>query len=263
MDLKLTDRVAIVCAASRGLGRETARFLAREGAKVTLCARGVDALEETAKALRAETGGEILTVPCDLTKGEDIERLTQTTLEHFGRIDILVTNIPHPPTGAFFDLDEDDWRNGFELIFLPVQRLCRQIAPHMRVQGWGRIVNIASYAIKEPNSTYLLSAVFRIGVAVMSKALAQELGGDGVRVNTLCPGIFHTELGDGILQSIADRKGVSFAEANAEMAEFTATKQLGRPEELAGYVAYLCSDLGNHVTGQVLMLDGGKAKGLF
>jgi len=133
----------------------------------------------------------------------------------------------------------------------------------MQKNQWGRILHIASYAIKEPNSTYLISGLFRTGIAVLSKALANELGRDGIRVNTLCPGLFHTDLGNGILQRKAEREGISFEEAEAEMAAFTATGQLGQVEELAALIAFLSSDVANHITGQVLMVEGGKARGLF
>ena len=263
MDLQLKNKVALICAASKGLGKGAAFALAREGVDVAICARGAEALEDTAAQIRAETGVTVLPVACDLNQVDDTGRLVRETLLAFGRIDILVTNIPHPKMGGFSSLSEDDWRNGFDAIFLPVLRLCRLVVPQMQEQRWGRILNISSYAVKEPNSTYLLSGVFRTAIAVLNKSLANEFGRDGIRVNTLCPGLFHTDLGDGILQRMAERNGTSFEEAEAEMAAFTATAQLGKVEELAGLIAFLSSHLGNHITGQMLMVEGGKAKGLF
>ena len=263
MNLNLNDRVALVCAASKGLGRGAAMALAREGADLVICARGAEALEGTAEQIRAETGVDVLPVPCDLNGADEAQRLVERALAAFGRVDILVSNIAHPKMGGFSTLSEEDWRNGFETIFLPVLRLCRLVVPGMRERGWGRILNISSYAVKEPNATYLLSGVFRTAIAVLNKSLANELGVDGIRVNTLCPGLFHTDLGEGILQRMAERDGKTFEEAEVEMAAYTATRQLGRVEELAGVIAFLSSDLGNHITGQMLMVEGGKAKGLF
>ena len=263
MELQLNNRVAIVCAASKGLGKGTALALAQEGVNVVICARNQVTLEATANEIQEKTGAQILPVVCDLGKAEDIQHLVDETLATFSRIDILVTNIAHPKMGGFFTLSEEDWQTGYDNILLPVIRLCRLVAPEMQKNQWGRIVHIASYAIKEPNSTYLVSGLFRTGIAVLSKALANELGRDGIRVNTVCPGLFHTELGDGILQRKAENDGTTFAEAEAEMAAFTATGQLGQVEELAAYISFLCSELANHITGQVLMSEGGKAKGLF
>lgn len=262
MDLNIQHKVALVCAASKGLGKGAALSLAREGVNVAICARNAEKLQQTADEIRQETGVQVLAIGADLNQAADIQNIVDTTLASLGQIDILVTNIPHPKMGGFATLDEVDWQSGYETIFLPVLRLCQRIVPGMQKKQWGRVINISSYAIKEPNATYLLSGVFRTGIAVLNKSLANEYGQDGIRVNTVCPGLFHTDLGDGILQKIADRNGQTFVEAEAQMAAFTATKQLGKVEELAGLIAFLSSDFANHITGQVLMVEGGKAKGL-
>ncbi len=172
MDFGLRQKVAIVCAASKGLGRACATMLAREGANVVVCARNEQALNEAVQSIRTESGAQVLPVVCDLTRGEDIERLMEKSVEEFGTVHILVTNVGHPQMGAFSDLNEVDWQHGYEGVLLPVIRLCRLVIPHMRKAEWGRIVHITSVAVREPGTPYLISSVFRAGVAALSKSLA-------------------------------------------------------------------------------------------
>jgi 3-oxoacyl-[acyl-carrier protein] reductase len=263
MDLKLKGKVAIVCAASKGFGRACALALARERANVVICARNPEALDEAARAIRTETGVKVLPVRSDLNKGEDINRLVKTAIETFSTVDILVTNVGHPKMGGFAELDEEDWRHGFESILLPVIRLCRMAIPHMQTKQWGRIVHIASYAVKEPSTSYLVSGVFRTGVAALGKSLANEYGRDGILVNTVCPGLFRTPLGEALIRQKAEREGKTTAEAEAKLAEPTAVGRIGEAEELSGLVAFLCSEAASHITGQVIAVDGGKSRGLF
>ena len=156
MDFGLRQKVAIVCAASKGLGRACATMLAREGANVVVCARNEQALNEAVQSIRTEGGAQVLPVVCDLTRGEDIERLMEKSVEEFGTVHILVTNVGHPQMGAFSDLNEVDWQHGYEGVLLPVIRLCRLVIPHMRKAEWGRIVHITSVAVREPGTPYTI-----------------------------------------------------------------------------------------------------------
>ncbi len=263
MDLQLKGKVAIVCAASRGLGKGAALALAQEGVNLVICARNQETLMVTAEDIQQQTGVCVYPVVCDLNDKSSSDKLINTAIENFQRLDILITNVAHPKTGSFFSLSEQDWQLGYDNILLPVVRLCRLAIPYMKENQWGRIIHIGSYAIKEPNMTYLLSAVFRTGIVVLSKALAEEFGRDGIRVNTVCPGLFHTELGHDILQKIAQKQNLSVAEATEKMASYTVTGELGQVNELAGLIAFLSSDFANHITGQMIMVEGGKARGLF
>ncbi|MEM7538636.1 MAG: SDR family oxidoreductase, partial [Chloroflexota bacterium] len=220
-------------------------------------------LHETAQLIQTKTGVDVLPVVCDLTKGNDIENLVTSTLEQFSRIDILVTNLPHPSEGGLFTLTDDDWQYGFESMLLPVIRLYRLVVPIMQQQQWGRIVNITSLVVKEPSLSYLTSGVFRTGIVSLSKSIARLYGGDGIRINTLCPGLFRTPLGEAIIHNKAEQEGTSLDDAESAIASLTATKQIGEPEELAGLVTFLCSDIANHITGQVIGIEGGKLRGLF
>ncbi|MDE2664988.1 MAG: SDR family oxidoreductase [Acidobacteriota bacterium] len=263
MDYGLKGKVALVCGASQGLGEASALALAREQASLVICARNRQRLLETARTIADETGARVLPAVCDLASGEDLERLVDQALERFGTIDILVTNVGHPQMGDFFSHDEASWRAGFEGVLLPVVRLCRRVIPHM-VQGkWGRIVHITSVAVKDPHPPYYLSSVYRAGVAALSKLLSQEFGREGVRVNTVCPGVFKTPLVGDLLAREAEKQGEPVARIESQWAEQTAVGRLGEAAELASLVAFLCSQAAADITGQVLVADGGATGGLY
>lgn len=265
MDTHLGSRVAIVCGASRGLGRACATSLAREGANVVICARTEKTLHEAARAMEQEVGsggGAVVPVVCDVNRGPDLERLVATAVDRFSALDIVITNVPHPRMGKFSELDESDWLAGFETLFLPTLRLMRLALPHMQKRAYGRIVHIASSAVKEPSTTYLISGVYRTAIVSMSKSIATEYGRHGICVNTVCPGLFRTPLGEGILRDIADRERISTADAEARVAVQTAVGRIGEPEQLASLVTFLCSQAAGHITGQVIAIEGGKGRGL-
>lgn len=263
MDYGLKGKVALVCGASQGLGEASALALAREQASLVICARNRERLLETARTIGDETGARVLPAVCDLASGDGVERLVDQALERFGTIDILVTNVGHPPMGDFFSHDEASWRAGFEGVLLPVVRLCRRVIPHM-VQGkWGRIVHITSVAVKDPHPPYYLSSVYRAGVAALSKLLAREFGREGVRVNTVCPGVFKTPLVDDLLSREAEKQGESVERIESQWAEQTAVGRLGEASELASLVVFLCSQAADDITGQVLVADGGATGGLY
>ena len=262
MEMGLSQKVAIVCAASKGLGRASAMALACEGVNVVVCARNEQALNEAATAIRAESGSQVLPVACDLTREEGIEQLVEKSVEEFGAVDILVTNVGHPQMGAFSDLTDADWQGGYEGVLLPVIRLCRLVIPHMQRVNWGRIVHITSIAVREPGTPYLISSVFRAGVAALSKSLANELGHAGILVNTVCPGPFRTPLGEELIRAAAVAQNRTYAEIESETGQASVIGRMGEAEELAALVAFLCSDHAGYITGQVMSVDGGAARGL-
>ena len=263
MDLGLDQKVAIVCAASKGLGRACAMALAREGANVVICARNEQVLNAAAAAIHIESSPRVLPVVCDLTREGDIERLVEKGVEEFGTVDILVTNVGHPQMGAFSDLTDGDWQHGYEGVLLPVIRLCRLVTPHMQETNWGRIVHITSIAVREPGTPYLISSVFRAGVAALSKSLANELGHAGILVNTVCPGPFRTSLGEELIRKAAAAQNKTYSQIESETAQASVIGRMGEAEELAALVTFLCSDLAGNITGQVMSVDGGTVRGSF
>ncbi|MGB3714655.1 MAG: SDR family NAD(P)-dependent oxidoreductase, partial [Candidatus Promineifilaceae bacterium] len=169
MDLQLSDKVALVTASSKGLGKATARQMAREGARVVMCARS-DTLETAASEIREETGAEVVTVRADVTLQEDIDRLVRTTLDHFGQIDILVVNAGGPPSGNFLDLRPEDWETAANLTLMSAVRLCYAVVPHMIERGSGSIVAIESISVKQPIDNLILSNAIRMAVIGMFKS---------------------------------------------------------------------------------------------
>lgn len=158
MDLGLKGSVAIVAASSKGIGKATAMAFAAEGSRVTMLARGEADLARAAEEVRARHGAEVLAIPADVTKPEDIERVVQRTVERWGTANILVNNAGGPPSGIFDEMDDAKWQSAFELNLLSTVRLVREVLPHMRQAGGGAIVNIQSTSVKEPIDNLILSA---------------------------------------------------------------------------------------------------------
>lgn len=263
MDLGLNGKVAIVGGSSKGLGFAIALGLAREGANVTICARNEDELQQAAARIRGECGTEVLALQSDLTKYEDIKRLVNETYQQFGRIDILVNNTGGPKPGGFFDHEDANWQEAFELLLLSVVRMCREVIPYMKKQGGGRIINDTSFTVKEPLSNLLLSNVFRVGVVSLAKTLSQELAADNILVNNVCPGSFRTARMEQLLEHRAEKEGKSAAQLEAEIAEAIPLGRILSPDELANLVVFLASDKASGITGETILVDGGKLRGLF
>ena len=261
MDLGLEGKIALVAAASRGLGRAVALQLAKEGASVAICARNEGPLKATAESIREATGVEVLAVPADVSVPEDVDRLVKTVLDRFGRIDVLVTNAGGPPPGRFLDLTPDDWEAAVRLTLMSAVRLCYGAVPAMREQGGGSIVAITSISVKQPLPNLLLSNSIRLAVIGLVKTLADELAPDGIRVNAVCPGWTRTER---VVQLLKDRAARNGTTPEEEAARITAAIPLGRmaePEELARAVAFLASPAASYITGVSLLVDGGMYRG--
>jgi 3-oxoacyl-[acyl-carrier protein] reductase len=263
MDLGLNGKTAIVGGSSKGLGFAIALGLAKEGANVTICARNDDELHQAAEKIKSECRSEILAVIADQTKYEDIKRIVNETVQKFGRIDILVNNTGGPKPGGFFDHEDANWQEAFELLLLYVVRMCREVIPYMKQQGGGRIINNTSFTVKEPSPNLLLSNVFRIGVVSLAKTLSQELAADNILVNNVCPGSYRTARMEQIIQHRAEREGKSISQLESEIVNTIPLGRLQSPEELANLVVFLASNKASAITGATIQVDGGMVKGLF
>jgi 3-oxoacyl-[acyl-carrier protein] reductase len=258
MDLGLTGRVALVTAASKGMGKASAMGLAAEGAKVVMCARTESDLKTAAEEIRAKTRAEVLAIPADVTKKDDVTALVDRAIKTFGHIDILVANAGVPPRGYFEDMTDEQWQGAFDVSLLSAVRLVRGVLPSMKARRWGRILTIQSVSVKQPIPELLLSNAVRPGVAGMMKTLAGQLGKDGITVNTVCPGKIMTDrfLGG---QKIS---GLSREEYLARAVEDVPVGRVGTPEEFANVIVFLASERASYVTGVSVQVDGGLVRGL-
>lgn len=262
MDLGLKDKVALIAAGSRGLGRAVAEELAAEGASLVLCAREAQTLSETAAAIAETYNAQVLAVPADVTVIDDIKRVVESGNERFGRIDILVTNAGGPPAGRFDQLTREQWERAIKLTLLSAVELAREVLPGMRTRRWGRILNITSIAVKQPVENLLLSNSLRAGLTGFARTLANEVAAEGVTVNNILPGYTRTERLEELAQMMAEKKGISAAEFRGKWEQEIPMGRLGEPREFAALAAFLVSERASYITGTSIQVDGGWIKSL-
>lgn len=263
MDLGLKDRVALVAASSQGLGKAVALGLAREGAKLAMCARTEATLEEAAAEIRRETGAEILTRAFDVTVHEDVRHFVADTAAHFGRLDICVANAGGPPSKPFSDTTLEDWIAASDLNLLSTVCFAKAALPIMQERRWGRFITITSVSVKQPIDGLVLSNSVRAGVSGLVKTLSNEYGPYNVLVNNVCPGYTATARLIGLGETLAQRRGVTPREVEDGWAKQAALQRIGLPEEFANVVVFLASERASFVTGVSIQVDGGFVKGLY
>ena len=262
MDLGLKGKCAIVCAASKGLGRASALALAREGASIVMCARRADALEQAAREIGAETGATVLAVPADVGVQADADRLIRTAADSLGGIDVLVTNTGGPPSGPFEGIRDADWYAAIESLLMSVVRLSRGVIPHMRARGGGRIIHITSISVKQPVQGLVLSNALRAAVTGLSKTLSNELASDRILVNCVAPGYTATDRVVELTAAAAQREGIAPEIVQKRTEEKIPMHRMGTPDEFGAAVAFLASDRASYLTGVTLQVDGGYVAGL-
>ncbi len=261
MDLGLRGRVALVAAASKGLGRAVAEELAAEGARLVICARGQDGLEATRAAL-AEYGGDVVALPADVGEPQDVDRVVSAGLEAFGRIDILVTNCGGPPAGPFEQHGPDAWAKAVRETLGGAVNFARAVLPGMKERGWGRIINITSIAVKQPVDGLILSNSVRAAVTGFARTLANEVGGTGVTVNNVMPGFTWTDRVEELAERSAEAHGSTRDEVVAAWEADIPLGRLAEPREFAALVAFLASERASYITGTSIPVDGGWIRAL-
>jgi len=252
LELGLKGKVAVVTGGTEGIGRATALRLAREGAKVAICARRQPQLDQTAAEIR-KAGAEALAVAADMSKAADIERFLKAVIGRFGRIDILVNNAGTSARGKFLEVDDKTWGADIELKVFGAIRCTRLAVPHMKKQGGGRVVNITISSAKQPGAESMPTSVSRAAGLAITKALSKEFAADNILVNTVCIG----KIKSGQHERRYTREGKKAEDYYREVSKDIPLGRVGEAEEVANVIAFLVSDAASYVTGTSINLDGG------
>lgn len=262
MDLGIAGKVALVAAASKGLGRAVAQELAAEGCKVVICARDKAPLDAAAADIAKITGSEVLPVVADVSTSAGVRALHTTANQKFGPVDIIVTNAGGPPSGKFEDIALEEWERAFHLTLMSSVELAHLALPAMKQKKWGRILNITSIAAKQPVDNLILSNSLRAAVTGFARTLANEVAPFGITVNNLLPGYTRTDRVEQLTRASATKEGVAEDEIRSRWESQIPMKRLGEPREFAALAAFLASDRASYLTGQSIAVDGGWIRSL-
>ena len=267
MDLGLSQRSALITGASSGLGLAVALSLVREGCNVTICSRDEARIQKAAESIRTYDWAEpakIYPLVCDVTDEVQVRHTIEKCIERFGQLHILLTNAGGPKTGMIDDYTEEDWRDGLELNLMSTINLCRHALPHLRLaarqDGHARILMLTSIAAKQPIGSLYLSNTSRAGVQGFAKTLSEEIGKDGITVNTLLPGFTRTDRLQHLVDYLASREGKTKEQVEQGWAEQASLNRLGEPWEFAAAATFLASKQAGFITGVALPIDGGYSK---
>jgi NAD(P)-dependent dehydrogenase (short-subunit alcohol dehydrogenase family) len=252
MELGLKGKVAAVTGGSEGIGRATALKFAQEGANVAVCARRADMLEQAAEEMR-KSGAQVLAVPADMSRPEDVERFISAVVKRFGRLDVLVNNAGTSARGKFLEVDDAAWSSDLELKVFGAIRCSRLAIPHMKKQGGGRIINITISSAKQPGAESMPTSVSRAAGLAITKALSKEFAADNILVNTVCIG----KIKSGQHERRYKRQGITAEAYYAQAARDIPLGRVGEAGEVANVIAFLASDAASYVTGTSINLDGG------
>jgi 3-oxoacyl-[acyl-carrier protein] reductase len=252
MDLGINGKVAVVAAASQGLGKACAEALVKEGARVAILSRRQDELNKVALEI-----GAALPLACNLASAADIEAAIGKVKDMLGPVSILVNNCGGPPAGTFATITEQQWAESFEQVFLSALRLTRAVLPMMREAKWGRIVNIVSSSVAQPIPGLIVSNALRPALAGWAKTLSAEVAADNILVTCAAPGRILTARTDALDRAMSEKLSRPIEQIRAERVTAVPLKRYGTTEEFAAAVAFLASERASYLTGSVLRVDGG------
>jgi 3-oxoacyl-[acyl-carrier protein] reductase len=261
MQTGLSGRVAFITGGSKGIGRAVAAALAREGVHVAICARGAAALEEAAESIRG-LGVQALAIPTDMTRPEEVQSFVARAVDHYGRVDILVNNAVTSTQARFAGLSDEEFRYHIDVKLLGYVRCAREVVPHMRAKGWGRIVNVAGMTARIVTDYRMTNGIVNSAVTNFSKHLSEQVGKDGITVNTIHPGTTWTPRQESALRRVAQLENISFEQACAQRLQEIPIGRFIQPEDLANLVVFLCSDGAGAITGQAIAVDGGSGRAI-
>ena len=231
MDLNLSNKLALVTAASQGLGKAAAIELAKEGCNLVICSSNEKKITESAKDIEKITSSKITAIRTDLKDAKQIDLLFSQINAEYGGVDIVVNNAGGPPLSTFESVSDEEWQKAFDLTMMSALRVSRLALPHMKKQKWGRIINISSYSVKTPVTGLFISNTIRLGVLGWAKALSDEVAREGITVNTVCPGSTRTERINQLIANNSKNSGKNLKEAEEAMASSIPMGRIGEPDD--------------------------------
>lgn len=259
MDLEIAGNSALTTASTSGLGKASARALAREGVNVVINGRDEDRLSEAVRDIESVATGEVVGQAGDLTDPDDVQQLVARTVNEFGGIDHVVTSAGGPPSGPFLETDDRDWYQAYDLLVMSVVWTVREAADHLQANGGGTVVNITSRTVKEAIDSLVLSNSVRMSVIGLEKTLSREFAPD-VRVNAVLPGVIETaRVRDLVKQGIERGDYESYDAGMADWSAGIPLERIGEPMELGNTVAFLSSPLSGYINGTAILIDGGQS----
>lgn len=263
MDLGLKDKRALITGSSRGLAYATALLLAKEGCRVAINGRTENKLKAAAEMITKETGSPVITLTGDVSDPFIPDKLVSQAFTDLNGLDLLVTNTGGPPSGSFESLDEAMWDKAVNLSFLSHVRLIRAALPYLKKSNTASVLTMTSYTVKQPLANLVLSNSIRLATIGLTKSLALELGGEGIRFNSILPATIDTDRIRELHSFRAQINGTTVEEEYAKDAKNSVFGRIGQPEEFANAAVFLLSPAASYITGMMLVIDGGQYKGTF
>lgn len=263
MKTNLQGKVVLVTGASKGIGKAAAMMLAADGARLALCARDEKMLKLAADEIQAQTHADVLTVKANMTKSNDIHRFVTAAINKFDHIDILINNAGGANIGGILTTADEDWQYHIELKLLGYIRMAREVIPHMKSNGGGKIINVVGMAAKEPDPLYMVPGVTNAALLNFTKALSRELEKDNITVNSLNPATTDTPLTEETFVKLAEMLQKTPGDLRQSFTASMPQGKLASSEDVANVIFFLATDAANYLNGISINIDAGKSLGVW